>query len=100
MSQNTAVTHRTILTRCLAVLTLLFVYSAYLVGATVLTVASTTSADARGHRGGGRGRGHGGVGIYLGAPAYGYGYSPYYVAPAPAPRCYWSRRWRRTICRY
>lgn len=98
MSQNTAVIHRTILTRCAAVLALLFVYGAYLVGATVLMTSASTPAQARRHWRGGRR----GVGIYLGAPAYGYGYgygySPYYVEPAP--RCYWSRRWRRTICRY
>jgi len=98
MTQNTAV-HRTILTRCLAVLAVLFVYGAYLVGATILMTASSTEAQAR--RRGGRGWGRGG-GIYFGggypAYGYGYGYSPYYVAPGP--RCYWSRRWRRTICRY
>lgn len=97
---------RTILTRCLAVLALFFVYGAYLVGATVLMATTSTQAQARR-------RGRGGVGIYLGGgyPAYGYGgyggyggyrgygySSPYYVAPGP--RCYWSRRWRRTICRY
>jgi hypothetical protein len=87
---------RTILTRCLAVLALFFVYGAYLVGATVLMATTSTQAQARR-------RGRGGVGIYLGGgyPAYGgyrgYGYSPYV---APGPRCYWSRRWRRTICRY
>lgn len=95
MAQNKAVTHRTILTRCVAVVAVLFVYGAYLVGATLLMTASSTQAQARRHR-----RGRGGVGIYLGGgyPAYGYGYSPYYVAPVS--RCYWSRRWRRTICRY
>jgi hypothetical protein len=87
---------RTILTRGLAVLALLFVYGAYLVGATVLMTTASTQAQAR------RWRGRRGGGIYFGggypAYGYGYGYSPYYVAPRP--RCYWSRRWRRTICRY
>lgn len=93
MSQNTAVTHRTILTRCVAVLALLFVYGAYLVGATVLMTSASTPAQARRWRGG-RGRYWGG-----GYPVYGgYYAAPYYAAPGP--RCYWSRRWRRTICRW
>ncbi len=98
MTQKNAVAHRPILTRCLAILTLLFVYSAYLVGATVFAVSTSTQAQARRHGGGwGRGRGRGrGWGRGWG---YGYGvYAPYYVAPGP--RCYWSRRWRRTICRW
>jgi hypothetical protein len=82
---------------------LVAVYCLWVIGASTLMVtASTTTAQARrGGRGwgGGRGRGRGGVGIYLGGyPAYGYGYSPYYVAPGPS--CYWSRRYRRRICRY
>jgi hypothetical protein len=92
MAQNVAAAHRPIMTRCLAVLALLFVYGAYLVGATALLATSSTQAQARRWRGGGRGRGR--RGRYWG----GYYATPYYVAPAP--RCYWSRRWRRTICRW
>ena len=81
---------RTILTRCLAVVALLFVYGAYLIGATVLMTTASTQAQAR--------RWRGGRGVYFGGgyPAYGYGV----YSVAPGPRCYWSRRWRRTICRY
>ena len=88
---------RTILTRCLAVLALLFVYGAYLVGATVLMTTGSTPAQARRWRGGrgyyGRGRG-----AYWAAVIRRMAMGSYYVAPGP--RCYWSRRWRRTICRY
>ncbi len=95
MAQNVAAAHRPIMTRCLAVLALLFVYGAYLVGATALLATSSTQAQARRWRGG-RGRGRGwGRGYGWGG---GYYAAPYYVAPAP--RCYWSRRWRRTICRW
>jgi uncharacterized membrane protein len=84
------------LTRCLAAVALLFLYvvssSAILVGAT------TTPAQA--WRGGGRG--WGGRGFYGGRGYYGRGY---YYAPrayyyAPGPRCYFSYRWGRTICRW
>lgn len=86
------------LTRCLAAVTLLFMYavgtSAILVGAT------TTSAEARGrgrgfYRGGlGRGRGYGYRGYYVPRA--------YYYAPRAyvGPRCYWSYRWGRTVCRW
>lgn len=88
MSQNSAIAHRNILTRCLAALALVAVY---IVSATALMGASTTPADARGRgRGGGRGRGWG----------RGYGYGIYVAPPVYAPRCYWSRRWQRTVCRY
>jgi hypothetical protein len=86
-----------LLTRCLAAIALLFIYvvgtSAILVGAT------TTPAQAwRGGRGGwgyrgggwGRGRGWGYRGYYAPRAYYG-GYGP---------RCFWSYRWGRTICRY
>lgn len=91
MSQNTAVAHRNIFVRCLTAIALV---ALCLFG--VATVGST-SADARGRgRGfyGGRGRGRG----------YGRGYGfggPVYVAPQVyGPRCWWSRRWGRTVCRY
>ena len=84
-----------ILTRCLAALALLFVYvastSAILVGGT------TTSALARGGRGGGgRGgfRGSGGRGFYRGR---GYGF---YGAPVVVgPRCWWNAYGQR-VCRW
>jgi hypothetical protein len=90
-----------ILTRCLAALALLFVYvastSAILVGGT------TTSALARGGRGGGRGyyRG-GGRGFYRGGGrgfyrGRGYGF---YGAPAVVgPRCWWNPYGVR-VCRW
>jgi len=92
-----------ILTRCLAALALLFVYvastSAILVGGT------TTSAQARGGRGGGfrgggfRGGGRGfyrggGRGFYRGRGFYG---GPVYVAPGP--RCWWNVYGVR-VCRW
>ena len=94
-----------ILTRCLAVLALFFVYvastSAVLVGAT------TSSAQARGGRGGGRGgyRGGGfyrggGRGFYRGGRGYyGRGYG-YYGAPVVVgPRCWWNPYGVR-VCRW
>ena len=82
------------LTRCLAAVALLFMYavgtSAILVGAT------TTSAEARGRGRGiyrGRGRGYGLRGYYV-PRAY------YYAPRAYGPRCYWSYRWGRTVCRW
>ena len=94
-----------ILTRCLAALALLFVYvastSAILVGGT------TTSAEARGGRGGGRGgyrgggRGFrgGGRGFY-GGRGYGRGYG-FYGGPVvrPGPRCWWNVYGVR-VCRW
>jgi hypothetical protein len=90
-----------ILTRCLAALALLFVYvastSAILVGGT------TTSALARGGRGGGgRGgfRGGGGRGFYRGGGrGWGRGYG-YYGAPVVVgPRCWWNAYGQR-VCRW
>lgn len=84
------------LTRCLAAVTLLFMY---VVGATAILGASTSPAQAW------RGRGwYGGRGFY--GPGYGYYgyYAPrtYYYAPPVyyRPRCFWSYRWGRTICRW
>ena len=79
-----------ILTRCLAVVALFFVYvvgtSAVLVGAT------TSSAQAWVARGGGRGwggRGYYGRGYGRGwGRGYGYG-GPVVVAPGPRCWCYW-----------
>jgi len=83
------------LTRCLAAVALLFLYavstSAILVGA---TTAPAQAYRGRGgfYRGGfGRGRGWGYRGYYAPRAYYGYGYGP---------RCFWSYRWGRTICRY
>ena len=95
-----------ILTRCLAALALLFVYvastSAILVGGT------TTSAEARGGRGGGRGgfrgggRGYrgGGRGFYGRGYGRGYGFgAPLIVAPRARGRCWWNAYGQR-VCRW
>jgi hypothetical protein len=93
-----------ILTRCLAALALLFVYvastSAILVGGT------TTSAEARGGRGGGRGgfrgggRGFrgGGRGFY-GGRGYGRGYGFYGAPVVVGRRCWWNAYGQR-VCRW
>ena len=89
-----------ILTRCLAALALLFVYvastSAILVGGT------TTSAQARGGRGGGRGFRGGGRGFYRGGGRgfYGGRGRGFYGAPVVVgPRCWWNAYGQR-VCRY
>ena len=88
------------LTRCLAAVTLLFMY---IVGTSAILVGATTSpAQAwRGGRGFYGSRGFYGRGFY----GRGYGFRAYpYYAPrayyAPGPRCYFSYRWGRTICRW
>jgi hypothetical protein len=89
-----------ILTRCLAALALLFVYvastSAILVGGT------TTSALARGGRGGYRGGGGfyrgGGRGFYRGR-GYGRGYGFYGAPVVVGPRCWWNAYGQR-VCRW
>ena len=87
-----------ILTRCLAALALLFVYvastSAILVGGT------TTSAFARGGRGGGRGGFRGG-GVYRGGGRgfhRGRGYGFYGAPVVVGPRCWWNAYGVR-VCR-
>ena len=93
-----------ILTRCLAALALLFVYvastSAVLVGGT------TTSAQARGGRGGGRGFRGGGRGFYRGGGrgfyrgrGYGRGYGFYGAPVVVGPRCWWNSYGVR-VCRW
>ena len=89
-----------ILTRCLAALALLFVYvastSAILVGGT------TTSALARGGRGGGgRGgfRGGGRGGFRGGGRGYGRGYGFYGAPVVVGPRCWWNAYGNR-VCRW
>jgi hypothetical protein len=90
-----------ILTRCLAALALLFVYvastSAILVGGT------TTSALARGGRGGYRGGGGfyrgGGRGFYRGGRGYGRGYGFYGAPVVVGPRCWWNAYGQR-VCRW
>jgi hypothetical protein len=82
------------LTRCLAAVALLFLYavstSAILVGATTTPAQAWRGRGGWGYRGGwGRGRGWGYRGYYAPRAYYGYG-----------PRCFWSYRWGRTICRY
>jgi hypothetical protein len=90
-----------ILTRCLAALALLFVYvastSAILVGGT------TTSAEARGGRGGFRGGGRGfyrggGRGFY-GGRGYGRGYGFYGAPVIVGRRCWWNAYGQR-VCRW
>jgi hypothetical protein len=90
-----------ILTRCLAALALLFVYvastSAILVGGT------TTSAEARGGRGGFRGGGRGfyrggGRGFY-GGRGYGRGYGFYGAPVVVGRRCWWNAYGQR-VCRW
>ena len=90
-----------ILTRCLAALALLFVYvastSAILVGGT------TTSALARGGRGGYRGGGGfyrgGGRGFYRGGRGYGRGYGFYGAPVVVGRRCWWNAYGQR-VCRW
>ena len=81
------------LTRCLAAVALLFVY---VVGASAILVgATTTPAQAW--------RGRGWYGRGYGFRAYPYYYAPrayYYAPPVYRPRCFWSYRWGRTICRW
>jgi hypothetical protein len=86
------------LTRCLAAVALLFVY---IVGTSAILVGATTT-PAQAWRGRGRGW-YGGRGFY--GRGFGFRGYPYYYAPrayyyAPGPRCYWSYRWGRTICRW
>jgi hypothetical protein len=86
-----------LLTRCLAAVALLFVY---VVSSGAILVGATTS-PAQAWRG--RGGFYGGRGFY--GRGYGYRgyYAPraYYYAPrAVGPRCYWSYRWGRTVCRW
>src|SRR3954468_5289154 len=88
MAEKSGVAHRSILVRSLTAIALVVMS---LVG---VVAFSTTPANAWRGRGfyGGRGRGYGrGYGFYGG---------PVYVAPPVyGPRCYWSRRWGRTVCR-
>jgi hypothetical protein len=87
-----------LLTRCLAAVALLFVY--VVSSGAILVGATTTAAQAwrgRGFYGGGYGyRG------YYAPRAYYYAPRAYYYAPRAyvGPRCYWSYRWGRTVCRY
>lgn len=87
-----------ILTRCLAALALLFVYVAS--SSAILVGGTTTSAQARGGRGGrGYARGYA-RGYGRGRGYYGRGYG-YYGAPIvvrPVPRCWWNAYGVR-VCR-
>lgn len=90
-----------ILTRCLAALALLFVYVAS--SSAILVGGTTTSAQARGGRGGrGYARGYArGYGRGRGRGYYGRGYG-YYGAPVvvrPGPRCWWNAYGVR-VCRW
>ena len=89
-----------IVTRCLALVALFFVY---VVGASAILVGATTSsAQAWVARGGGRGRGGG---VYIGGRGrgygrgYGYGYYGGPVVVAPRPRCWWNAYGVR-VCRW
>jgi hypothetical protein len=96
-----------ILTRCLAALALLFVYVAST--SVVLVGGTTTSALARGGRGGGgrggfRGGGRGfyrggGRGFYRGGRGYGRGYGFYGAPVVVGPRCWWNAYGNR-VCRW
>jgi uncharacterized membrane protein len=83
------------LTRCLAAVALFFIY---LVGTSAILVGATTKPALA------RGRGWYGGGFYVAPRAYyprAYYPRAYYYTPAPPPpRCYWSYRWGRTICRW
>jgi hypothetical protein len=92
-----------ILTRCLAALALLFVYIAST--SAILVGASTTSAEARGgrggrggFRGGGRGFYRGGRGFY-GGRGYGRGYGFYGAPVVVGRRCWWNAYGQR-VCRW
>jgi hypothetical protein len=84
-----------IVTRCIAALALVFVY--FVSTSAILIGASTTTAQARGGRGGG-GRGFGrGFGRGRG---FGFGRGFGYYGGYYGPGCYWSYRWGRYICPY
>ena len=87
-----------LLTRCLAAVALLFVY---VVSSGAILVGATTS-PAQAWRG--RGGFYGGRGFYRTRLRLSGYYAPraYYYAPRAyvGPRCYWSYRWGRTVCRY
>jgi hypothetical protein len=107
MNKNIS-TFRSIVTRCLAVGVLFFIYCAGIVGTSALVLAaSTTAADARGGGGGGRGGGGGGRGGggfrgggFRGGGFRGGGFRGRglgwggYIGPG----CYFSYRWGRVIC--
>ena len=86
-----------IVTRCLALVALFFVY---IVGTSAILVGATTSsAQAWVARGGGRGRGGG---VYIGGRGRGYGRGYGYGGPvyvAPGPRCWWNAYGVR-VCRW
>ena len=85
-----------IVTRCLALVALFFVY---VVGTSAILVGATTSA-AQAWVARGSGRGWGGRGYY-GGRGYGRGYG-YYGGPvvvAPGPRCWWNAYGVR-VCRW
>jgi hypothetical protein len=85
-----------IVTRCIAALALVFVY--FVSTSAILIGASTTTAQARGGRGGGRGFGGRGFGRGFGGRGFGRGFG--YYGGYYGPGCYWSYRWGRYICPY
>lgn len=101
----TSNTQKPFLTRCLAAVALIGIYCVSIVGAsTILTAAGTTSAEARGGRGGGgrgggRGRG-GGWGRGRGGGrgwGRGRGWGPGFGIVTPG--CFYNR-WGRLVCPY
>lgn len=89
-------TTRNILTRSLAMIALFCIYCFGLIGTSAVVLgASTTSALARGGRGGGfRGGGFRGGGFGFGGPYYGYAYPPAYYGGSyyDEGACYLVRR--------
>ena len=82
------------LTRCLAAVALFFVY---VVGSSAILVGATKPAQA--WRGRGRAWGYAPRAYYV-QRAYYYTPPPAYYYGPPRPRCYWSYRWGRPICRW
>lgn len=92
---------RNVLTRCLAALALVMVYSISLIGSSIVLVASTTTADAQRGRGGG-GRGGGGRGRgggFRGGGFRGGGFRGRGRGFGFAPGCFYGR-YGRLICPY
>jgi hypothetical protein len=84
-----------LVTRCLAVVALFFVY----VASTSAILVGVTTAPAQAWRGGGRGWGGRG---YYGGRGFGRGYGYYGGGPVvvvrPGPRCWWNGYAR--VCRW
>lgn len=93
---------KNILTRCLAALALVLVYSVSLIGSSLVLVASSTTADARGGGRGGGGRGGGGRGRgggFRGGGFRGGGFRGRGRGYGIGPGCFYNR-WGRLVCPY